>query len=98
MQAQDLFQVMFVDLQLITNSTGSTEINTKEFAASPSSWDPLVVLSADDSSFQAWGFGESLGQFWSKSSSGIVVSPVLEVIPCLSGRTGALYAHVTKQI
>lgn len=36
-QAQNLFQVTFVDLQLIINSMGSKEINTKEFAASPSS-------------------------------------------------------------
>lgn len=41
MQAQDLFQVTFVALlqiiNLIINSVGSTEINTKECAASPSS-------------------------------------------------------------
>lgn len=74
MRDQDLFQVTFVDLQPIINSIGSTEVKAKEFAASPGSWDLPVVPSANNSSFQAGGFRANLGQFWSKSSSGIVLS------------------------
>lgn len=74
MRDQDLFQVTFVDLQPIINSIGSTEVKAKEFAASPGSWDLPVVPSTNNSSFQAGGFRANLGQFWSKSSSGIVLS------------------------
>lgn len=69
MQDHSLFPVTFVDLQLIINSIGSTEVNAKEYAGRRM-WDLLVVASANNSSFQAGGFRANLGQFWFNSSSG----------------------------